>query len=97
MSRKVLGLFVMGLMLFSLAVVPSVKPVAAADSDSVLKTVIYSSSGALFMGVWNPSSSGYSDTYSGGLPTLSSTAASPMELMVSRTRITATLLTTSPM
>uniref|UniRef100_UPI001FCE2F28 ABC-type dipeptide/oligopeptide transport system n=1 Tax=Thermococcus kodakarensis (strain ATCC BAA-918 / JCM 12380 / KOD1) TaxID=69014 RepID=UPI001FCE2F28 len=35
-----------------------------ADSDSVLKTVIYSSSGALFMGVWNPSSSGYSDTYS---------------------------------
>ena len=64
MSRKIFSLFIMGLMLFSLAVTPAVKPVAAADDDKVLKTVIYSSQGAIFMGVWNPSSSGYSDTYS---------------------------------
>lgn len=63
MNRKALALFVVGLMLFSLVAAPTVRPAAAAD-DKVLKTIIYSSSGAIFMGVWNPSSSGYSDTYS---------------------------------
>lgn len=63
MSRKVLGLFVMGLMLFSLVVVLSVKLVVVVDSDSVLKIVIYFLSGVLFMGVWNLSFLGYSDIY----------------------------------
>jgi len=62
--KKTWGMFVAILLLFSLIAAPVAKPVAAAEDDKVLKTVIYSSSGALFMGVWNPSSSGYSDTYS---------------------------------
>ncbi|USS39893.1 ABC transporter substrate-binding protein [Thermococcus aggregans] len=62
--KKTWGMFVAILVLFSLIAVPVAKPVAAAEDDKVLKTVIYSSTGALFMGVWNPSSSGYSDTYS---------------------------------
>ena len=62
--KKTWGMFVAILLLFSLITAPVAKPVAAAEDDKVLKTVIYSSSGALFMGVWNPSSSGYSDTYS---------------------------------
>ncbi|WP_175059909.1 ABC transporter substrate-binding protein [Thermococcus sp. 2319x1] len=62
--KKTLGMFFVILLLLSLIAAPVAKPVAAAEDDKVLKTVIYSSTGALFMGVWNPSSSGYSDTYS---------------------------------
>ncbi|KUK17428.1 hypothetical protein [Thermococcus sibiricus] len=62
--KKTFGMFVAILLLFSLIAAPVAKPVAAADNDKVLKTVIYSSTGALFMGVWNPSANGYSDTYS---------------------------------
>ena len=62
--RKTLSMVVAVLMLFSILAAPAVKPVAAADDNNVLKTIIYSSTGALFMGVWNPSQAGYSDTYS---------------------------------
>lgn len=62
--KKTWGMIVAVLLLFSLIATPVARPVAAAEGDKVLKTVIYSSTGALFMGVWNPSSSGYSDTYS---------------------------------
>ncbi|MPW39461.1 CGP-CTERM sorting domain-containing protein [Thermococcus sp. 101 C5] len=62
--KKTLKMFFAILLLLSLIASPVARPVAAAEDDKVLKTVIYSSAGALFMGVWNPSSNGYSDTYS---------------------------------
>ncbi|WP_042696975.1 ABC transporter substrate-binding protein [Thermococcus sp. PK] len=62
--KKKLKMFFAILLLLSLIASPVARPVAAAEDDKVLKTVIYSSTGALFMGVWNPSSNGYRDTYS---------------------------------
>ncbi|MDK2783681.1 MAG: peptide/nickel transport system substrate-binding protein [Thermococcaceae archaeon] len=62
--KKTLKMFFAILLLLSLIASPVARPVAAAEDDKVLKTVIYSSTGALFMGVWNPSSNGYRDTYS---------------------------------
>ncbi|MCA6213844.1 CGP-CTERM sorting domain-containing protein [Thermococcus bergensis] len=62
--KKKLKMFFAILLLLSLIASPVARPVAAAEDDKVLKTVIYSSTGALFMGVWNPSSNGYTDTYS---------------------------------
>lgn len=62
--KKTLKMFFAILLLLSLIASPVARPVAAAEDDKVLKTVIYSSTGALFMGVWNPSYNGYSDTYS---------------------------------
>ncbi|MDK2983128.1 MAG: peptide/nickel transport system substrate-binding protein [Thermococcaceae archaeon] len=62
--KKTLKMFFAILLLLSLIASPVARPVAAAEDDKVLKTVIYSSTGALFMGVWNPSYNGYTDTYS---------------------------------
>ncbi len=62
MNRKALGLFVMGLMLFSVFVVS--KPASAASTQGdVLKIVQLASNNNLFMDVFNPSPSGLSDVY----------------------------------
>ncbi len=63
MNRKALGLFVMGLMLFSVFLVS--KPASAAETtpQGTLKIVQLASSNNLFMGVFNPSPSGLNDVY----------------------------------
>ena len=63
MNRKALGLFVMGLMLFSVFLVS--KPASAAETtpQGTLKIVQLASSNNLFMDVFNPSPSGLSDVY----------------------------------
>ncbi|AEH25252.1 ABC transporter substrate-binding protein [Pyrococcus yayanosii] len=50
-------------MAFSILATPIAKPVAA-EEQKTLKIAMYSATGSLFMGVWNPSSSGFTDVYS---------------------------------
>ncbi len=62
MNRKALGLFIMGLMLFSVFVVA--KPASAATPNNELKIAQLASTGALFMGVFNPApGGGLTDVY----------------------------------
>ncbi len=63
MNRKALGLFVMGLMLFSVFLVSKPASAASTPQGDVLKIVQLASSNNLFMGVFNPSPSGMTDVY----------------------------------
>jgi len=63
MDKKALSLFVMGLMLFSVFLVA--KPASAQSNQmgDVLKILTHASNGNMFMGVFNPSTSGMGDIY----------------------------------
>jgi len=62
MNRKAVGLFVMGLMLFSVFMVATPASAQEVQGDT-LKIVYLAAQGSLFMGVFNPSPSGMNDVY----------------------------------
>ncbi len=62
MNKKIFSLFIIGLMVFSVFVV--VKPASAATPSNELKIAQLASTGALFMGVFNPApGGGLTDVY----------------------------------
>ncbi|AAL80314.1 peptide ABC transporter substrate-binding protein [Pyrococcus furiosus DSM 3638] len=62
MRKKLVGILTI-LVALGMLVSPLLKPVAAED-QKVLKIAMYSATGSLFMGAWNPSSAGFRDVYS---------------------------------
>ncbi len=62
MNKRAISLFIMGVMLFSVFIVA--KPVSAATPNNELKIAQLASTGALFMGVFNPApGGGLTDVY----------------------------------
>ncbi|MFA4641111.1 ABC transporter substrate-binding protein [Pyrococcus kukulkanii] len=60
--KRLLGILTI-LVALGMVVTPLLKPVAAED-QKVLKIAMYSATGSLFMGAWNPSAAGFRDVYS---------------------------------
>lgn len=60
--KKKVGILAI-LVALGMLVTPLLHPVSA-EEQKVLKIAMYSATGSLFMGVWNPSAAGFRDVYS---------------------------------